>query len=297
MVTDAKWTDYNNDGWVDLIVIGEWMPITVFKNNKGVFENMTKNLDLDESTGWWFSINEGDFDKDGDIDYIVGNLGLNYKYKATKDETFDIYFNDFDNNKTNDIVLSYFNGGKEYPLRGRECSSQQMPGIKQKFENYATFSTATIEDVYTKEYLENSLHYQIKSFASVYMENKDGEFVLHKLPNAAQVSSINQILVDDFNNDSNLDVLIAGNLYASEVETPRNDASNGLFLKGDGSGNFEDIEGKDSGLFVPGDVKDMTRIKIKGEDYILVSKNSDFIQFVKINDKLPSDSSNEMVSN
>ena len=297
MVTDAKWTDYNNDGWVDLIVIGEWMPITVFKNNKGVFENMTKNLDLDESTGWWFSINEGDFDKDGDIDYIVGNLGLNYKYKATKDETFDIYFNDFDNNKTNDIVLSYFNGGKEYPLRGRECSSQQMPGIKQKFENYATFSTATLEDVYTKEYLENSLHYQIKSFASVYMENKDGEFVLHKLPNAAQVSSINQILVDDFNNDSNLDVLIAGNLYASEVETPRNDASNGLFLKGDGSGNFEDIEGKDSGLFVPGDVKDMTRIKIKGEDYILVSKNSDFIQFVKINDKLPSDSSNEMVSN
>ncbi|MFS4492292.1 VCBS repeat-containing protein [Maribacter sp. 2308TA10-17] len=282
MVTDAKWTDYDNDGWIDLIVVGEWMPITIFKNNKGTFENITENLNLNNSTGWWFSINQGDFDNDGDIDYVVGNLGQNYKYKATEDETFDIYFNDFDNNKTNDIVLSYFNGGKKYPLRGRECSSQQMPGIKKKFENYASFSTATLEDVYTEEYLDNSLHYQVKSFASVYLENNNGEFILHPLPSAAQVSSINQILVDDFDNDTNLDVVIAGNLYASEVETPRNDASNGLFLSGDGEGNFEPIEGKNSGLYTPGDVKDMSRIKIKGEEYILVVKNSDFVQFVKL---------------
>jgi hypothetical protein len=139
MVTDAIWTDYNNDGWVDLVITGEWMPITVFKNNKGLFENITEKLDLKESTGWWYSIHEGDFDKDGDSDFIVGNLGLNYKYKANEKETFDIYFNDFDENGSNDIVLSYFNGGKKYPLRGRECSSQQILGIKKKFEDYATF--------------------------------------------------------------------------------------------------------------------------------------------------------------
>ena len=285
MVTDAKWSDYNNDGWVDLIIVGEWMPISVFKNNKGSFENVTEKLDLAESTGWWFSINEGDFDKDGDIDFIVGNLGLNYKYKATETESFDIYFNDFDNNKTNDIVLSYYNGGKAYPLRGRECSSQQMPGIKKKFENYASFSTATLEDVYTEEYLANSLHYQVNSFASVYLENKEGEFVMHKLPNLAQISSINQILVEDFNGDTNLDVVIAGNLYASEVETPRSDAGKGLFLEGDGLGNFKSIPGRESGLFTPGDVKDMARIKIQGTEYILFAKNRDYLQLVKVNKK------------
>ena len=269
MVTDGIWTDYDNDGWVDLIIVGEWMPITVFKNNQGIFENITEKLNLDDTTGWWFSINEGDFDKDGDLDFIVGNLGLNYKYKATESETFDIYFNDFDNNKKNDIVLSYFNNGKEYPLRGRECSSQQMPGIKQKFKNYASFSTATLEDVYTQEYLENALHYQVKSFASVYLENKNGEFIVHRLPNLAQVSNINQILVNDFDNDSNLDVIIAGNLYSSEVETPRSDASNGLFLKGDGHGNFQPIIGIESGLYAPGDVKDMATISIRNEQLYL----------------------------
>lgn len=282
MVTDAKWTDYDNDGWVDLIIVGEWMPITIFKNNKGEFENITEKLDLEESTGWWFSINEGDFDKDGDMDFIVGNLGLNYKYKATEEETFDIYFNDFDNNKTNDIVLSYFNGGKEYPLRGRECSSQQMPGIKAKFEDYTSFSTATLEDVYTEEYLDNSLHYQVKSFSSVYLENRNGKFIKHQLPNLAQISSINQILVDDFDGDSNLDAIIAGNLHSSEVETPRNDASNGLFLKGNGNGTFNVIKGNKSGFHAPGDVKDLSRIKIQGNDYIIVAKNSEYLQFIKI---------------
>jgi len=283
MVTDASWTDFDKDGWTDLIVVGEWMPITIFKNQQGRFENITEQLNLGDSTGWWFSIKEGDFDKDGDMDFMVGNLGLNYKYKASEQETFDVYFNDFDNNKTNDIVLSYFNGGKKYPLRGRECSSQQMPGIKQKFEDYASFSTATLEDVYTEEYLEKSLHYQIKSFASVYLENKEGKFIMHQLPNLAQISSINQILVDDIDGDSNLDVVIAGNLHSSEVETPRNDASNGLLLKGDGQGSFEPVLGNKSGLYAPGDVKDMAKIIVNGKEHLLISKNSDYLQLIKVN--------------
>lgn len=282
MVTDALWTDFDNDGFTDLIVVGEWMPISVLKNKDGIFQDITSDLNLSESNGWWFSINEGDFDKDGDIDYIVGNLGLNYKYKATEEETFDIYFNDFDGNSTNDIVLSYFNGGKKYPLRGRECSSQQMPAINKKFEDYASFSTATLADVYTEEYLENSLHYKVKSFASVYLENQNGKFVLHELPALAQVSSINQILIDDFDGDNHLDVVIAGNLHNSEVETPRNDASNGLFLKGDSKGNFKPIKGNHSGLYATGDIKDMVKVSIGENNYILVAKNSDFLQLVKI---------------
>ena len=283
LVTSASWTDIDNDGWIDLVIVGEWMPITIFKNNQGSFKNSTKNLGLENSTGWWFSIKEGDFDNDGDIDFIVGNNGLNFKYQANANETFDVYFNDFDKNKTNDIVLSYFNEGEKFPVRGRECSSQQIPAIKKKYKDYKSYSNATLVDIYTENDLEKSLHYQVKSFASIYLENKDDKFIVHKLPNLSQLSSINQIVVKDFDNDSNLDIVVAGNLYMTEVETPRNDASNGLFLKGDGKGNFKPFEGYKSGLFASGDVKDLVAIKIQGKEYIIIAKNYDYIQFVKIN--------------
>ena len=127
------------------------------------------------------------------------------------------------------------------------------------------------------------MHYQVKSFASVYIENKEGRFEIHDLPNLAQLSSINQIIVKDFNKDSNLDVIVAGNLHSSEVETPRNDASNGLLLTGDGNGSFEAVPSRVSGLYAPGDVKDVAEIKISNQDYLIMAKNNDFIQFVKTN--------------
>ena len=282
MVTSSLWSDYDNDGQIDLIVVGEWMPITIFKNNKGSFKNITKDLNLDATTGWWFSINEGDFDNDGDLDYIVGNLGLNYKYKANKEETFDIYVNDFDKNKSNDIVLSYYNGGEKFPVRGRECSSQQIPAIKKKFKNYETYSNATLVDIYTEQDLSSSLHYQVNSFASVFLENKEGAFITHELPTEAQFSSINQILVDDYDEDGNLDAIIAGNLYVSEVETPRNDASFGYYLKGNGKGKFKAIPPSKSGLYIKGDTKDMVEIKIGNKKYIIAAKNDDYLQFIEI---------------
>ncbi len=283
MVTSAVWTDIDKDGWTDLMIVGEWMPITVFRNNEGSFENITKKLDLQDTNGWWFSIQQADFDKDGDMDYIVGNLGLNYKYKANKEETFDIYVNDFDKNKSNDIVLSYYDEGIEYPVRGRQCSSDQIPAIKKKFKDYDEFSTATLEDVYTKKDLNRSLHYKVRSFASIYLENNDGDFIIKKLPNYAQISIINQILVKDFDNDSNLDIVIAGNLYGSEVETPRNDAGIGLYLRGNGKGAFEPVRTYDSGLFINGDTKDLAMIKIGDNNYIIAAKNDDYLQFIKVN--------------
>ena len=282
LVTEAVWTDIDQDGWTDLMVVGEWMPVTVFRNVEGSFENITKKINLDKSNGWWFSISQGDFDKDGDMDYIIGNNGLNYKYQASGDETFDIYVNDFDKNKHQDIVLSYYDEGTKYPLRGRSCSSDQIPAIKKKFKNYDEFSKATLEDVYTKKDLEKSLHYQIRSFASIYLENRNGEFITHKLPNLVQVSSINRILVQDFDHDSNLDVVVAGNLYGSEIETPRNDAGIGLYLKGDGKGNFEPVRAYESGLFIEGDTKDLATINIGGNEYIIAAKNDDYLQFIRV---------------
>ncbi|GAA3516523.1 VCBS repeat-containing protein [Aquimarina addita] len=283
LATSAVITDYNKDSWLDIIVVGEWMPIRVFRNTHSGFEEVSESMGLTtDTTGWWWSIEEGDFDNDGDMDYIVGNNGLNYKYKATEEETFDIYINDFDKNKKDDIVLSYYNEGKQYPVRGRECSSQQIPNIKQKFKNYEGFAEASLIDVYTEKSLESAVHYQVKSFASVYLENKGDSFEIHQLPVEAQMSSINQIVVNDFNADGHLDAVIAGNLYASEVETPRNDAGYGLFLKGSSNGSFNPVPTTESGLFIPGDVKDLRPIEVGNDTFIIAAKNNDFLQFVKV---------------
>ncbi len=255
-----------------------------FSKYNSRFQRSHKRMGLnDDTTGWWWSIQQGDFDHDGDMDYIVGNNGLNYKYKATPSETFDIYVKDFDNNKHKDIVLSYYNDGKQYPVRGRGCSSQQIPNIKKKFKDYESFSEATLVDVYTEKSLKEALHYKVKSFASIYLENKDGKFVIHELPVEAQLTCINQIMVDDYDKDGKLDVLITGNMYNSEVETPRNDAGHGLFLKGDGKGKFKSISAIESGFFTPGDVKNMEKIKVQGKTYLLVTKNNSFLQSVRIN--------------
>ncbi|MTH17662.1 VCBS repeat-containing protein [Flavobacterium sp. LC2016-01] len=284
MATSAVITDINNDKLNDIIIVGEWMPIRIFQNTKSGFKEITKDMGLnDDTTGWWWSIQQGDFDKDGDMDYIVGNNGLNYKYKATPNETFDIFVKDFDNDKHKDIVLSYYNDGKQYPVRGRGCSSQQIPNIKKKFKDYESFSEATLVDVYTEKSLKEALHYKVKSFASIYLENKDGKFVIHELPVEAQLSCINQIMVDDYDKDGNLDVLITGNMFNSEVETPRNDAGHGLFLKGNGKGKFKSLTALESGFFTPGDVKNMEKIKVQGKNYLLVTKNNSFLQSVRIN--------------
>ncbi|PCJ97653.1 MAG: hypothetical protein COA50_04225 [Flavobacteriaceae bacterium] len=283
MATSAEITDFNGDGWLDIIVVGEWMPIRVFQNIKTGFKEVSHEVGLTEDlTGWWWSIKGGDFDNDGDIDYIAGNLGLNYKYKANENETFDIYVNDFDKNNQNDIILSYYNEGEQFPVRGRECSSQQIPNIKTKFPDYESFSNATLEDVYTKEDLENALHYQVKSFASVYLENKNGKFIVHQLPKEAQLSSINQILVEDYDNDGHLDALIAGNLFWSEVETPRNDAGTGLFLKGNGKGNFTAVPAYESGFFTIGDVKDMAQVEVNGTKVAVIAKNNDLWEYISL---------------
>jgi len=283
MATSAIITDFNNDTWMDIIVVGEWMPVRVFQNSESGFTEVSEAMGMNaDTTGWWWSIQEGDFDNDGDMDYILGNNGLNYKYKATEEETFDIFINDFDQDEKSDIVLSYYNEGEQYPVRGRECSSQQIPAIKTKFKDYESFSEATLVDIYTEKDLKNSVHYQIKSFASVYLENREGKLISHELPVEAQVSSINQILVDDYNHDGHLDVLVAGNLHVSEIETTRNDASYGQLLIGNGKGDFESVSAMESGFFTPGDVKDMARIKVKNENYIIAVKNDDLIQYTKI---------------
>ena len=283
LVTASSWVDFDNDGWEDLVVVGEWMPIKFFKNTGGTFTDVSAQLLKGKSSGWWFAIEKGDFDNDGDQDLIVGNLGKNYKYQASEASPFKVYLNDFDENETSDIVLSYKKGDTELPVRGRQCSSQQMPAIKTKFKDYNSFASASLKQIYTTQMLEASLSYEVTSFSSIYLENKDGRFLAKELPLLAQLSSINKFIVDDFNEDGNLDVVLAGNLYNSEVETPRNDASFGLLLQGDGKGDFEAKTMMETGLKIVGDVRDMELLSVNGEKHILAAKNDDQMQLIKVN--------------
>ena len=278
MVTDAVWNDYDGDGDTDLTLVGEWMPITFFRNDNGVL-NKVVATGLENETGWWFSIEKGDFDKDGDLDFIAGNLGLNYKYKTSKEKPFDIYYNDFDSNGSNDIVLGYYQDNKHFPLRGFSCSSEQIPGLKDKIGKYDVFAALEIEQVYGDENLQNSLHYKATTFASSYIENLgNGRFKRTPLPIQAQFSNINDIMISDFNKDGDLDILTVGNLFASEIETPRNDAGTGLLMLGDGAGNFSVLTNKESGFFANRNAKKIVMISNKKQKKILVANNNDNLQ-------------------
>jgi hypothetical protein len=217
------------------------------------------------------------------MDLILGNLGLNYKYQASEEKPFRVYLNDFDENATYDIVLSYKSDDTEYPVRGRQCSSQQMPAIKDKFKNYNTFASASLEEIYSDKMLEESLKYEITSFQSFYLENKDGIFSAKPLPYQAQFSNINSIVVKDVDSDGNLDAILGGNLYNAEVETPRNDASFGLWLKGDGKGGFDTQLPRESGLVMRGDVRNMKTIQVGEQTHLLVAKNDEALQQIRIN--------------
>ncbi len=278
MVTDALWMDYDGDTMTDLVIVGEWMPITIFKQSaQHTFSKIESSAPgLDGTEGWWFSITAADMDGDGDEDLIAGNLGLNYKYKATNEEPFEVYYHDFDENGSDDIVLSYYNYGKKYPLRGRSCSSQQMPMLKDKFPTYNLFAEADLESVYQPKALEEALHYRAATFASIYLENLgNGRFRVCSLPNEAQLSSVNTILAEDFDGDGHLDLLLAGNLFVSEIETPRNDASIGLLLKGNGKGAFEALPPALSGVSLPYDVKKAAVVKASNGDPMIVFASND----------------------
>ena len=262
MVTDALWSDYDGDGIKDLILVGEWMPVTIFRNNMGKLTKFEGDSILNNSNGWWFSIAEGDVNRDGRMDYIIGNLGENYQYKAMPGAPFKLFSKDFDNNGSLDIVLGYYEHDTLYPVHNRESALKQIPGLRNKFKDYNSYGSATLEEIFNAEILEESDIFEAKTFSNSILINTGEGFKLVKLPQFAQISAVFGIIYDDFDKDGLNDLIIAGNLYSSEMETPRNDAGKGLFLKGDGKGEFQVIRGYDSGLFIPGDVKKLKALRL-----------------------------------
>lgn len=281
MVTAACWVDQNGDGMDDLAIVGEWMPVTLFSQSAGGTFDKEAIEGLEESNGWYYAITADDMDGDGDQDLVVGNLGLNYKYKASPEEPFEVYSYDFDDNGSLDIVLSYYEHGTPFPVRGKDCSTQQIPSLSKEFDSYEKFGESNLLDIYGTT-LKTALNLQVKTFASAYVENLgNGRFDFKPLPNLAQVSSINNILIKDYDLDGNKDLLISGNLYQSEIETPRNDAGAGLLLKGNGKGEFVPAPLAESGFFAPNDAKDMKSIMVGKREIILVANNSHVLQTIE----------------
>lgn len=284
MVTDAVWSDYDGDNDDDLIVVGEWMPITIFNNESGILTK-SNNSSLNNTSGWWNRMKEIDIDGDGDQDYIVGNLGLNIKFKASEDKPFKLYTKDFDGNGTHDVYLGYYDvDGKLYPVRGRQCSSEQMPFVKEKFKDYESFAVAGIEEV-LDEKMEGAELKAVQMFESVWIENKGkGDFEIHKLPNEAQIAPVYAILTDDFDQDGDQDIFVAGNYHNREVETTRSDAGTGTVLINDGKGNFNPMSVTESGIYASYDVRDAEIVSLpnSNEKVIIIANNNERCQSFKL---------------
>ena len=285
MVTSAIWSDYDKDGDEDLIVAGEWMPISIWENDGKKLVAKEVNS-LQHTAGWWSSLSANDLDGDGDDDYIVGNIGLNHKFKASKDKPFHVYCEDFDNTGSLDIVLAFHQEDKLYPVRGRDCSSEQMPFILDKFPSFEDFGNADVDDIYGDK-LDKALHKEVNMFSSVILMNEGGRFKIMELPAEAQLSAVNGSVVADFTGDSIKDILLAGNMFETEAETSRADASIGLLLKGQHDGTYHPVNVKESGFFAPGDVKDIKMIGLNdGSKAILVANNNGPLQVFKTNSLL-----------
>jgi enediyne biosynthesis protein E4 len=279
LVTDAMWIDFDEDGDTDLIIVGEWMRIRFFENNSGKFTEVTDKLGFHNTTGWWNSIHGTDVDQDGDIDFIAGNLGLNYKYRS--DQSFEIFSNDFDLNGRNDIVLAFQENGVRYPANGFDATVGQIPVIGQRYLTFDAFAKATLEDIYGKKILDASLSYKVNTFGSVWIENKGkGKFLIHDLSNRAQLSSINDIADISFMGKS---FVIGGNLYNSEVQTPRNDASVGLVMKYDKDSGMYAVPPSESGLMVKGQVSHILQIKLAtGKNALVFGINGEALKLIEI---------------
>lgn len=269
LVTDASFSDYDADGDLDILIVGEWMPLTIFENESGQFTK--KSMEDLTGKGWMYAIQTADLDGDGDEDVLIGNLGENNKFGAKEEKPFHVFCDDFDNTGNLDIVLSKESKGKLLPVRGRECSSEQMPFIKDKFPTFKSFAEADLISIYGDDQLSSALHYEVTNFKSLMLINDGkGSFSVKALPVQTQYGPVMDFEIIDVNGDGQEDIIGAGNIYNAEVETVRYDASKGFVLINKGKGDFTYI---DSGFLTKGNVKDLAIINHPEGRQLLVAQN------------------------
>lgn len=279
MVSDAIWSDVDNDGKPDLILVGEWMPVSILKNEQGKFVPIKSNL-LSE-VGWWNSITAADLDNDGDMDYIIGNFGMNGFFRPSTQFPIKAYGKDFDNNGSFDAVFSTYlpspltGDMKEYPIASRDEFINEMNDMRKRFFNYSSYAKSEMKDIFDEKALQGGHQLSANIFHSCWIETLGNrKFVLHPLPTQAQLAPVYGIAVNDFNQDGNIDIVLNGNEFSMSPPLGRYDALNGLVLQGDGKGNFSPLSILKSGLYVPGNGKALAQLVVRNKLTIAASQNA-----------------------
>jgi hypothetical protein len=276
MVTDAVWRDIDGDGRLDLIVVGEWMPITVFHNEGGGRLKRIVVPGLENSEGWWNRIVAGDFNGDGRVDFVIGNLGLNGRLRATPQEPLTMYVKDFDGDGAAEQIISIYSHRVSYPLALRAELINTLPFLASRLPTFKDYATKTVKDIFTPQELSGALLKKTSTLATTLaLNNGDGSFTLVPLPNEAQVAPVYGILAADVDHDGHTDLLLAGNFDGFKPDIGRMAASYGLLLHGDGKGRFTPIRTTESGFFVPGQSRDIARVRTAHGDLYVVARNND----------------------
>lgn len=280
MISDALWHDINGDDRKDLIMVGEWTDILAFvwEQNKLVPHELLP----EPNVGWWNCLYETDIDNDGDLDIIAGNLGQNYKYQATDEKPFEVYSGDFDENGSLDIVVGYYSKDKLYPVRGLQCSSEQIPDIKKKFPTYKAFGEADLYEIYGDK-LDGALNYKANNFKSVVLVNDgNGSYDIQELPTEAQLFPVKDMVGFDANNDGYEDLVLVGNWFVAEIETPRADNGTGLILINDQKGSYKPLNVTESGFFANKDARNIIKLNHGSDNYsFVVANNNDTTQIFR----------------
>ncbi|MEM6763551.1 MAG: VCBS repeat-containing protein [Bacteroidota bacterium] len=279
MITDGIWSDFNQDGSIDLVVVGEFLPISFFANVNGKLEQVNET-GISSLSGWWNSISAGDFDQDGDIDYVAGNLGENNFYCASPEQPVKVTANDFDDNGFLDAVLSCYlkaddGSKKSFPVHTWDELNAQSPFFRKRFSKYSEFGTTTMDELFTPEELEGGFILKATHMATSYIENLgDGTFKMHKLPLEAQFAPVNGLITEDINRDGKLDIVMVGNDYGNEVNSGQYDAFIGLVLLGKGDGTFTPLTSRESQFMVRGDAKSLVQLlNTNGHILLIASQN------------------------
>ena len=286
LVTDAVWADVDQDQDEDLFVVGHWMPVMLLENQEGTLVAST-TLSIRDTTGqaapsagWWHNITTADLDQDGDLDFVVGNEGLNTRFSASATKPLELYAQDFDNNGTREVIMGYYHQDTLYPVPGRDKLLAQLPSWQRKFPNYHTYAQATLTQLLQGETQEGLMQDQVNQLASCVLYNEGKHtFTLQPLPVEAQLSAVNAVVVEDINQDDQPDLVLAGNHYGWEVETARNDAGIGLCLLGAGKRRFRPLSFAASGLLALGEVRSLQTFQAAdGSDRLLVGELLDTLR-------------------
>jgi len=274
MVTDASWADVDSDGDKDLVVVGDWMAITLFRNEKGLFEN---NASVPLSKGWWNRIEASDLDHDGDVDFILGNWGLNTKFKASPARPVTMFVNDFDDNGKSEFIINWYPplDSQAYPFAPKQELTSQLPAMRKRILKYEDYARKTYDSLFSAEIRKRSIAYEVNYLESAILWNEgNSNYTLAALPVEAQVSPVFGIVADDLDGDGKTDLWLGGNFYALKPQVGRHDASRGVYLKGTSGRSFLSEPAAQSGLHVEGEVRDAVILPSGTARRILVARNN-----------------------